>query len=72
MSDRESDVYADMVKQMIDEAESVEEAIGLAIGGGSACWSNLSGAGTFDSDRANVICDALLNRVRDYVRGGGM
>lgn len=43
----------------------VHEAIGEAIGAASVCWSNPSGAGTFDSERAAAIADeleALLRR----------
>lgn len=35
-------------------------AVGLAVGAASTCWSNLSGAGTFQSDQAGQICADLI------------
>lgn len=53
---------------MLREADSLEEAIGLAIGAASACWENLGGAGEFQSGDAAAIAEALTELVRDYVR----
>ena len=50
----------------IAHAESLEEAVQLAIGAASTCWETLAGAGIFDSDRALKISDTLVKYVRDY------
>jgi DnaJ-class molecular chaperone len=42
----------------------VHEAVGEAIGAASACWSNLEGAGEFDSSRASDIVEELLALLR--------
>lgn len=52
----------------IQSADTLEEAVGLSIGAASACWDNLSGAGVFESERAAVITETLLDLVRGYVR----
>lgn len=56
------------IADAIREADTLEEAIGVSIGAASACWDNLSGAGTFESERAVVISETLLDLVRGYVR----
>ena len=50
------------------KCDTLEEAVFTAIGGATACWENLEGAGLFESERAQEIGDALLDLVRDYVR----
>jgi hypothetical protein len=50
------------------KVDTLEEAIGISVGAASACWSNLEGAGTFESERAASISEALLDLVREYVR----
>ena len=51
------------VKGVVDlnlkETESLGEAIRVAVGAASACWTQLSGAGIFDSDRALDIAAQL-------------
>jgi hypothetical protein len=54
--------------EQLGSADTLEEAVGLAIGAASACWTNLDGAGTFESERAAEISGALLDLVRGYVR----
>lgn len=52
------------------EAEAptdMETKINVAIGEASSCWSNLSGAGVFDSTRAVAIAERLLSDVRAYL-----
>lgn len=56
------------VVEMIRSADTLEEAIGLSIGAASSCWDNLEGAGVFESERAGVITETLVELVRDYVR----
>jgi hypothetical protein len=41
-------------------AESLEQAVGEAVGAGSACWENLRGAGGFQIDKALEVVDALV------------
>lgn len=41
----------------------LREAVFSALGGASACWDNLEGAGVFQSENAQAIGDALLRRV---------
>lgn len=48
-----------------DRGPNLETAVFLAIGAASACWENLSGAGVFDSTRAEEIGRALLAFVQD-------
>lgn len=62
------DADAASIVDTIREADTLEEAIGLAVGGASACWDNLDGAGVFESTRAAAILDTLLELVRGYVR----
>ena len=56
------------VREMINKADSLEEAIGLAVGAASACWIPNTGSAVFDSERAAVITETLLDRVRGYLR----
>ena len=51
------------ISQAILEAETLLEAIGLAVGGASVCWESMSGTGVFDDQRATVIVEALMERV---------
>lgn len=53
------------VADELNKAETREEVLGLAIGAASSCWSNLSGAGTFESDEAARILDATLARLAE-------
>lgn len=43
-------------------AESVREALGLALGAASMCWSETP-QGVFESGRASVLIDALIERI---------
>lgn len=56
------------IVEAIQTADTLEEAVYISIGAASACWDNLRGAGTFESERAKTIADTLLELVRDYVR----
>ena len=44
-------------------ADDLEQAVFFALGGASACWSNLAGAGEFQSDRATMIGQLLLAEI---------
>lgn len=46
---------------------TLKEAVGQALGGASMCWSNVSGAGEFDSRRAGHIADVLERWLRTQV-----
>lgn len=56
------------LRKALNEADTLEDAIGLALGAASTCWDNLSGAGVFQSERAGFVSQELLTLVRDYVR----
>lgn len=47
-------------------ADTLESAIGEAIGAASVCWENMSGTGVFDEVRARQIVDALLEFVKTH------
>ena len=47
------------------EPESLSEAVFIALGGASACWDNLIGAGIFESDRAKEIGDRLIQWINE-------
>lgn len=36
-----------------------KEKIGELVGEASMCWSNIEGAGTFDSDKAKIIVEKI-------------
>lgn len=38
-------------------------AIGIVVGAASGCWSNLQGAGIFQSEKASALVDVLLEFV---------
>lgn len=41
------------------EAENIEALIAMCVGAGSTCWTNLGGAGEFDTTKAlQVVADA--------------
>jgi hypothetical protein len=44
--------------------DPLRAAIGVAMGAASTCWTNLAGAGIFDSDRA----EGLVHMLADWVR----
>jgi hypothetical protein len=45
----------------LDDAKDDFEAVHQAIGAASACWTNLEGAGTFESIQAQQIAGELLD-----------
>ena len=49
----------------LDKAESLESVLAQAIGAASGCWTNLRGAGIFESDRAKAILDELVAEVNE-------
>lgn len=42
------------------EAETIEDAVGQAMGAASTCWEHVDRAGVFDPVRAMEIADALI------------
>jgi hypothetical protein len=48
------------------EPESLEQAVQIAVGGASACWDNLEGAGVFRSDRALEVSEALTGWIKSH------
>lgn len=48
--------------------ESLDQAVQEAVGGASACWDNLEGAGVFESERALEVSQALIDWINaNYV-----
>lgn len=45
------------LEDMFEQAGSVQEVLGLAVGAGSSCWSNVREAGTFESARAADVVE---------------
>lgn len=43
---------------------TLEEAVFQALGAASMCWENMEGGGIFESDKAKVIGEALMARIR--------
>lgn len=41
--------------------------VNTALGAASACWSNLNGAGIFESDRCSAIADMLISDLDEYI-----
>lgn len=60
--------YAGMTEPILNQDEDIETFIGHAVGATSACWSNLDGAGVFESVRAAQIVDEILDRLTDLLR----
>jgi len=46
--------------------EKLKEEILVAIGHASMCWSNINGAGVFDSEQAEKVGDELLEFVKAH------
>lgn len=46
-----------------EDAESLEELLGLFAGAASMCWENPAGAGVFDSELASFFVDAALIKI---------
>lgn len=44
-----------------DAPMTLSEAVGQSLGAASMCWEDMSGTGTFQSDRAKEIYDALMD-----------
>ena len=47
-----------MTSKLLNEANTLDEAIGIAIGVASTCWENLNNAGTFNDVKA---CDVITD-----------
>jgi hypothetical protein len=51
------------IREAVLGAETVKEAVFLALGAASVCWERIDQAGVFNSDRAALIGDALMERL---------
>jgi hypothetical protein len=49
---------------ILDDADSLESAVGQAVGAASTCWQTLDNTGTFDTERASQITEELLAGIR--------
>ena len=54
------DVWERFYQELFDQSEDLEEVVFVALGAASACWTNLRGAGTFESSRAGLLGKMLL------------
>ena len=50
-----------------NDVPTIESAIAQGIGLGSTCWSNVSEAGTFDTDLARAAVAVTVNEVRNIL-----
>ncbi len=48
----------------LDVARGWEEKVAQAIGEASMCWTNIEGAGTFDTEKAKQIAEDLVKYLR--------
>ncbi len=55
--------------EVLDDVETLHEAIFTAIGAASMCWEKPEGAGEFDSTRAAVIGEELERRINESLAG---
>lgn len=54
--------YIASLREEIDRhGGDLPAAVGMVIGAASSCWTNLKGAGVFESDRAAALVDLLLS-----------
>lgn len=51
----------------LDAAEDIKAAVYQAIGVGSVCWEDLSGAGVFNDQLAREVGEELLERIEAHV-----
>jgi len=49
-----------LYRELFDDSKDLEEVVFVALGAASACWTNLRGAGTFESSRAGLLGKMLL------------
>lgn len=52
------------------EPLDLQSAVYQALGAASVCWENLDSAGIFQSDRAVLIGEALIQRIKELARDG--
>lgn len=45
--------------------KELEEKIGQLVGAASMCWSNVEGAGVYNSDKAKEIFEEILRAVKE-------
>lgn len=50
----------------LSKCEDVESAVFQALGAASSCWTNLRGAGEFDSSRCKNVGEQLVKRIREF------
>lgn len=54
-------------KNMFAMCDTTDQLIGMAIGAGSACWTNLRAAGEFKSTEASEIVDHAQQRLAELI-----
>lgn len=63
MTDEARELPADW-KLFDDDPETLEEAVQLAVGAASVCWSDMAGKGVFESERALEISKQLIQYLK--------
>lgn len=52
---------------MLEDAETLEEAVFQALGAASVCWEGVP-SGIFESDKCKAIGDELMDRIREEMK----
>lgn len=60
------------MSDLFDNAQTIDEVLGLAVGGGSTCWEHMAGTGVFLSHEANEIVAAASQRINKLLLMGEM
>lgn len=56
--------YVASVRAELDRFDGqLQGEVGFIVGAASSCWSDLAGAGVFESERASALVDLLVERV---------
>ena len=56
-----------MTDKILNDAETLEQAVGYAVGAASMCWEDVDKAGVFESTRAGDIVDELVLWLRERI-----
>ena len=56
-----------MIGKVLEDANTLEEAVGMAIGAASVCWQDLSNAGIYNDTMACEIVEELVTWIRNRV-----
>jgi len=48
----------------LEEAQTINDAVFMAIGAASTCWESLEGTGVFDSTKAKELGEELIHLIK--------